>query len=258
MSQGYYLKNMVEDVLSSYENRIKSLGSIFDITYRFLNETQESLVNARDEREKINTQIRDILAKKEHLRRKDFNNMMEGILLAQEKREKDVRNLLKGYFSDQKDMAQSLRKNLEEFRDSLAKGEGQRTKGFQALIKDILFIQEERKREVVSKLKDFQREQGDLALGLKDLLAKGDNLRIRDFKLMLKKFNVQYKERLALQKERRGKVTKMLADFKKERKNAASSLKAISSARKNSLSQAKLSNGVNIDINDRQRQLRVV
>lgn len=223
MQKGLDLKNAVGKIISSYENRIQNLDSIFDVTYQFLSQAQESLVNARDEREKVNTQIRDILARNEHLRKKDFDSMMQEILLIQEQREKDIRNILKEYFNEQKEIAQTLRENLEKFRDCLAKGEVQRVKEFQALIKDILSRQEKSKKDIVSKLEDFQKEQHELAIGLKELLAKGNNLRIRDFKLMLKRFKAQHRERLALRDKRRENVAKMLADFEKARREARSS-----------------------------------
>lgn len=183
------------DVVSSYESRIQSIGAIFDTTHQIFEGLQNSALDTKQEREKINTQIRDILAKNEHLRRKDFDNMMQGILSTQDEREKGVRNLLNRYLNEQREMAQTLRENLENFRDSLAKGEAQRVKEFHDLIKEILTKQDERKDEVTSKLKEFQKERKELASRLKELLAKGRELRIKDLRLMLKEFNVQNQKR---------------------------------------------------------------
>jgi uncharacterized protein (DUF2164 family) len=221
------LKNIVEEVLSSYEKRIESINSIFDTTHSILNDFQESIFDTKEEREKISTQLRDILAKNENLRRKDFDNMMQGILLTQGEREKEVRGLLKGYLDKQKSMAQALRENLGKFKDSLARGEAERVKEFQALIKDILAKQEEQKEEITSKLKRFQRQHNELAKSLRELLSRGNNLRIKDFKLMLKEFKAQRDERLALQKRRKEEVAGMLEGFKKERQKLHPSPKAI-------------------------------
>jgi len=217
------MKNTVENILSSYEARIQSIGSIFDTTHLILGDFRESILDTRQEREKINTRLRDILAKNEHLRRKDFDNMMQGILSTQDEREKEVRNLLNSYLSEQKEMAQALRTNLEKFRNSLAKGEAVRVKEFQEMIKEILAKQDERKDEVTSKLKEFQKEQRDLAIRLKKLLVKGRELRIKDLKSMLKEFKAQRERRLALQEKRREEVTKMLEGFKKARQKVKES-----------------------------------
>lgn len=217
MPEAIDLKNAVEDIVSSYEERIESIGSIFDTVYSILGDFQGSIADIKEEREKIGNQVRDILAKNEHLRKKDFDNMMQGILKVSEQREKEVRDLSKAYFNEQKTMAQALRESLRKFKDSLARGEAERVKEFQALIKDILSKQEERKEGVTSKLKRFQQQHNKLIVSLRELLAKGSNLRIKDFKIMLKEFKVQREERLTLQRKRKEEVAKMLSGFREKR-----------------------------------------
>ena len=215
------MREIVDNIMSSYETRIQSIGSIFDTTQQLLENFQDSFFDTGREREEISAELRESLAKTKSLRRKDFDNMMQGVFPTQEEREKEVRNLLKSYLNEQKEMAHVLRENLAKFSDSLAKGEAQRVKEFQALIKEILAKQDERKNEVTSKLKEFQKQQQELAKRLKTLLAKGRELRIKDFKSMLKEFKTQHKERLSHQIERRKEVNKMLGTFKQERKEAA-------------------------------------
>ena len=215
------MNKIVNNIVSSYEARIKSIGSIFDTTHQILQGFQDALLDKREEREKIRVELRESLAKNESLRRKDFDNMMKGILLTQEEREKEVRNLLNHYLFEQRETAKALRENLESVKDSLAKGEAQRLKGFQEMIKEILAKQDKRKEEITSRLKEFQKEQNVLAARLKELLAKGKELRIRDFKSMLKESNAQHKERISRQQERREMVHNLLEGFKKERVEAA-------------------------------------
>jgi len=215
------LNNIINNILYSYEARIESIGSVFDITHQIIQGFQDTLLDTRQERENIRVELREILAKNESLRRKDFDNMMQSILLTQNEREKEVRNLLNRYLNEQKEMAQALRKNLERVKDSLAKGKAQRLKGFQEIIKEILTKQDKRKEEITSKLKEFQKEQAMLSKRLKELLAKGKELRIRDFKSMLREFKSQHKERITRQQKRREMVLNMLGGFKKERVEAA-------------------------------------
>lgn len=207
------MKGIVENVISSYEARIQSMEAIFDTTHQILHGFQDSFLDAKQE-EKITSELRESLAENESLRKKDFNNMMQGILSVQDEREKEVRNLLKGYLNGQKKVAQTLRDNLAKVKYVLVEGEIGRVKEFQEMIKEILIKQEERKDEVSSKLKEFQKEQQEMAKTLKELSAKGRELRIKDLKLMLKKFNAQHKERLARKEERREEVCSMLGDFK--------------------------------------------
>ena len=211
------MENIVDNIVSSYETRIQSIGALFDATHQVLLGFQDSLLDTKQEREKLNAELRESLTKNESLRRKDFDNMMQDILLTQDEREKEVRNLLSSYLHEQKEMAQDLRENLEGFRDSLAKGEAQRVKEFQEMIKEILVKQEERKDEVTFRLKEFKKEQKMLASRLKELLAKGRDLRTKDLKRMLNEFRGQYEERLARQEERKREVSQLLSEQKKGR-----------------------------------------
>ena len=211
------IKDVVEDIISSYESRVYSIGAVFDTTHQILQGFQDSFLDTKQEREKLNAELRENLAKNESLRRKDFDHMMQGILSTQDEKEKEVRNLLNGYLNGQKEMAQALRENLKKFKDSLARGEVGRVKEFQRMIKGILARQDARREDVTSNLKGFQNEQQEMAKRLKELLSKGNNLRIKDFKTMLKEFKNQHQERIVCREERREKVRSMLGEFKKKR-----------------------------------------
>lgn len=215
------LKNVAENINSFYDKRIESITSIFDASLSILSNFPESITNIKEKRAKIDSQVRDILSENEHFRKKDFDNMMEGILSIQDEREKEARAILKNYFNEYKEMAFALRENLSKVKDALAKGEAERIKEFQAMINGILARQEERKEEITSKLKEFQNEQQEMAKRLKELLVKGNQLRIKDLKSTLKEFKAQYKERIAHQEARRQDVNKMIGVFKQERKGTA-------------------------------------
>ncbi len=215
------LKNVAENLISFYDKRIESITSIFDTSLSILSSFPESITNIKEKREKIGNQVRDILAHNEHLRKKDFDSMTQGILSAQEEREAEGRNLLKGYLNRQREMARTLRENLAKFKDALTRGDVQRVKEFHEMIKEILANQDARKEDVTFKLKEFQKEQQEMAKRLKELLAKGGQLRIKDLKSMLQEFSTQHKDRLAHHEERRQEVNKMIGTFKQERKGAA-------------------------------------
>ena len=221
------MKNIVENIISSYEARIESIERIFYTTGQLLEGFQERLLDTREEREKVNAELRENLAKNESLRKKDFDNMMQDILSAQDQREKQVRSLLKNYLDEQKEVANALGENLSKVKDALAKGETQRVKEFQAAITEILKKQEQRKQTVSSELKEFQKNQQEMAKRLKELLGKGKELRIKDLKSMLAEFEIQHKERIAQQKERKKEVQNMLGGFKGERSEAAENWQAM-------------------------------
>ena len=221
------MRNIAEDVVSSYQTRIQSIGTLFDSTGRLLEGFQDGLLDTREERGKINAELRENLAKNESLRKKDFDNMMQDILSAQDQREKQVRSLLKDYLNEQREMANALGEGLDKVKNALAKGEAQRVKEFHTSITEMLAEQEQRKQEVSSKLKEFQKNQQEMAKRLKGLLAKGRELRIKDLKSMLAEFKIQHKERIARQKERKEEVQNMLGGFNQERTEAAENWQAM-------------------------------
>ena len=223
------LTNDMNDTIKKNENfffddEIQSMNSIFDNTHQLIEFFQDSFVDVKQEREKISIDLRENLAKNNSLRRKDFDSMVRNILAIQDESEKEVKNLLKNYLNEQKELSHSLMANLNKFRSACINGESQEIKKLHALIHHILSKQEERKDEVVAKLKEFQEEQQNITSQFKEFLTNENQLRISDFKIMLKGFKLQREKRLTLQRERKEDVAKMLSDFKIGRKKTISNL----------------------------------
>lgn len=218
------MKDTVESIVSPIQKGIEGIDSIFDTTYQILEGFQEPFFDAKQECEKINAQLRESLAKNGSLRKKDFDQMMQGFLVSQVEKETKIRELVSSYLAEQKEMINLLRGHLIKIKEALAKGEMMKVQESQALIGEVLIKRDERKQEVTSRLKEFQKEQQQVTHGLLGLLAKGRGLRIKDLKVMLKEFQDQRKERMIRQEERkketlerREKVQHMLGEFKKKR-----------------------------------------
>ena len=210
-------ENIVESIISSYETRIQSIETLFETSHQILVDMQDSVLNARQEREKVNHDLRENLAKNVFLRKRDFDTLMSTILDYQDQGEQEVRNLSRRYLSEQTDTVRELRENLRNFREALTKGETQRVKDFQTAIKEILTEQQQTKSETVSRLGEFQKEQQETATMLKNLLAKGRELRIKDLKLMLAEFKRQHRNRATDREKRRQEVKDLLGEFKAKR-----------------------------------------
>jgi len=215
--------SIVDKIASSYEIGIQGIEAFLETTHRLFSDFQDFVFDTTQEREGINDQLRENLAKTGSLRRKDFNNMMSAISSQQDRQEQEVRDLSKNYLHEQTSLARQLRENLRNFREALTTGESQRAKEFQTVIRSILATQEKRKQEVISKLKEFQKQQQEMTKTLQNLLSKGRNLRVKDLKVMLGEFRQQRDTRIARQKARKGQVLSMLSDFRKERLQAAHS-----------------------------------
>lgn len=210
------INNIVEDLVTSYEERLESMDSLFKATCQFMGSRQDPFPGAKQGRQDVNVQVREILARNEHLRKKDFDNMMQGVLSFQDEREREVRDLLHRYLHEQREKTKALRKSLAEFRSSLARGEVQRVNEFRAFIAEIFAGQEKRKEEVISRLKEFQKEQQETTQRFRGLLNKGRDLRIKDLKSMLKEFKVLRDGRSVLRRERKEEIRAMLDNSKKK------------------------------------------
>lgn len=213
-------ENVLENIISSYEARIQSVEAFFEASGHIFGDFQESLFSTRGEREKINNQLKENLAQNGSLRKKDFDRMMGVISSHLDESEQEVRQLSQKYLNEQTKLVQQLREGLRNFKDALIEGQAEKVKELQTLIKEILSKQDESKIEVTSKLKEFQQGQQQTSEMLKELLAKKEKLRIRDFKAMLAEFKKQREHRIAYRERIRGEVRVMLGKFKAERTQA--------------------------------------
>ncbi len=219
MADSLNMTHVVEGIISCYEEKLQSISFIIGNTQMVLGEFQESMSHAKEEKEALNVRLRDILARNESLRKKDFDVMMNTILVSQDDGEREVRNLLHNYLDEQGEMARKLKGNLGTFKDDLNKDDIGRINEFRKMLKDILKKQEERKAEVAAKLRIFQKEQGELSRSLGELLSKGRDLRIKDLKAMLKQFEAQSRVRAAQRRERKEGVQTMLSAFRRNGAN---------------------------------------
>ncbi|MEK6561478.1 MAG: hypothetical protein AABZ07_07060 [Nitrospirota bacterium] len=208
---------ILDNIVSSYETSVRNIGSILDTTHKLLEGFQDSFLDRKQEQEKINAELRKTLAKNESLRWKDFDNMMQAIFSPQDEEEIEVKDIIRSYLSEQEEVVNTLKDNFVRVKDAITRDEPERIKEFQIILKDIFAGQDERKREVTLKLKEFQIEQQEIRERLEELQIKGRELRIKDLKEMLQEFSTQRKERIARQEERKEEVRNILDKFRKER-----------------------------------------
>jgi hypothetical protein len=163
--------DILESVISSYEARIQSIDVFFETASQIVQDFQDSLLNTRAEREKINGQLRDSLARNASLRKKDFDRMMNIISSYVEQSEQEVKQLSRKYLGEQTKLMRQLKESLREFRGALTEGRAEKVKELQILIREILSKQDENKNKVTSKLEQFRQGQWQTSKMLRGLLA---------------------------------------------------------------------------------------
>lgn len=100
------LKNLAGDIIALYDARIRVVGEIVEDTHKMLD-------GFKGKRQEMSDNLREILAKSESLRKKDFNTMMQDILLTQHKREESVKKMLADFHEEEARVAGQLRELLK-------------------------------------------------------------------------------------------------------------------------------------------------
>ncbi|MEI6633079.1 MAG: hypothetical protein WCP22_04575 [Chlamydiota bacterium] len=208
---------VVENMVFSYDARLQEIESAFDTTRRIISDFHKSFSEIKQERDRINSDLKEALARNGSLRKRDFDTMIVGFLSVQEGEEREIGNLVDGYFCEQGKTAGDLREGLKKFRECLVSGESVRVREYRAMISRIIAAQEERRNEVTARLKKFQQKQQEIAKRLKSLSAKGRELRITDLKLMLEEYNPRHTSGAARREARKTEVHRMLDGFKNSR-----------------------------------------
>lgn len=163
---------IAKDIVASYEVRIKVVQAIAEDTRRLLEEF-------REKRERMSRELKEALAKHESLRKKDFDKMMEDILIAQSTREENVKQMLADFQEEEMTVVGNLKEMLK-------KGEKLRLKDFKRTLAKIREEQEIRQKEtpgqinaeltqmraeVQEMLENFKKEREKVAAGWKDILV---------------------------------------------------------------------------------------
>jgi len=161
-------KNLIRGIIDSYEMRVKTVGTL-------MRQTIKLLKNFQRQQEEMAEELKNVLAKTEFLRKKDFDKMVEEIWRKRGERKKNVHKTLESFLREEREMIDELRKLLDP-------GEPMRIADFMVLKERILNRQREREKKVSQILKSFHLEQEELSTALRRLLLKGERVKIRDLK----------------------------------------------------------------------------
>lgn len=164
------MKSVVDNILNSYETRIKVVGKVMQDTTALLRQLSR-------EQAEMALQLRDTLARKESLRKRDFDYLLEDIVLKNLDKEKKVNEVLESFQKEEEEMVARLR-------NILTGTEKIKLDAFRSLSKEILERLDKKEKEASDVLRSFHIEQEELAAGLRKLIEQGDQIRIKDFKRM--------------------------------------------------------------------------
>ena len=166
-----------------------------------MQETTLFLKRLSKEQAEMALQLRDILAKKESLRKRDFDYLLEDIVLKNLGKERNVNKVLRSFQKEEEEMVARLR-------NILTGSEKIKLSEFKLLSKEILERLDRKEKEASDMLRNFHIEQEEFARGLRKLVEKGNQVKAKDFKAVTESLRLR-------QIEREGEVGKLLSDFGK-------------------------------------------
>ena len=196
MGTGEHLRDLANSIIDSYEIRVKTVNGLMEQAYHFLG-------NFHAELEEMMVQLKDNLAKSESLRKKDFDRMMSGLMARRNSREEEAERVFENFQKEEREMIGRLRNVIES-------GGRSNPEDMEIIKEDILKRQKERETGILQAMKRIQLEQEELKAALKNLLEKGETVKLKDFKLMLKSLKVQ-------QRVRNNQVGRILDDLDRVR-----------------------------------------
>ena len=172
MSAESDVKELAVSIIDSYEMRVSTVTTL-------MTQANNLLKSFQIEMEDMITQLRDNLAKSESLRKKDFDIMMRTMVDRMREIEQEEQDRFIKFQMEESEMIGRFRRLVSG--ESLVV-----TEDMEALREDVHTRQKERERRVVNGLKQFQIAQEEFRSGVKILLLKGDGVRIKDLKQMLR------------------------------------------------------------------------
>jgi len=165
------MRHVIEDIIASYETRVQMVGALMRHATTLLEE-------ARREQEEMAVKLRAHLARAESLRYRDFDRLMEQIWIERRATEKKVLQMIEGFQREEEAV-------VTQMKQILAGAEHPTSEDFRMMQDNILTRQSQREHELSELLKHILLEQEQLSAAFRKMLAKGEHLRIKDFKAML-------------------------------------------------------------------------
>jgi len=194
MEDSKKFREVIEGIVNSYESKVKMVTSL-------IREVNQRINAYHIEQEEMTNALKQILAKNECLRMKDFDAMMVGIRSQQAAGEREIKQMVDDFCREEDE-------NVSKLKEFLTVKSVSTLKDFKILKEKMLNRPKERERRISQILKDFHRDQEELNTALKMLLEKGPSVKIKDFKAMLRAFQIERKDENA-------QVDKILEEFEK-------------------------------------------
>ena len=160
---------VITNLLETYQERVDQVGCL-------INRIFEILKNFHRQQEENICQLREKLAQKASLRKKDFDLMMSKIISSRKLREEEVQAAIAAFLKTENQLIENLRTKPLSY---------QTIQDLTKLKTEIINQQKAREYQIAQIFRAFQQEEEELSLALKKLLEKKGTLKVIDFKATL-------------------------------------------------------------------------
>ena len=168
--------------IQKIQNAFQTSENIKESCHFLVDSVEESLEYLKERRIDVSSKLCDALAKKESLRKKDYNSIMDDIYRMLDEKENNAKSQFINFIEDQKEFTQSLKNIIVNITDYSTTDSTDKITVMKEELSQIAEIQEKRKESVIKTLTDFQEIHKKVMEYLESLLEKGDNINIRDIK----------------------------------------------------------------------------
>jgi hypothetical protein len=175
------LKKLVEENINSYQAKIESIT-------RYMEETATLVDRISEEQDQLVLKLRDMLAKSQCLRKKDFDYMFCPVKEMRRAGFKKATNAIDEFRDGEFRL-------LARWRDLVSGEEELKLSEFDSVKEELLAGHDLHEAAVIKAIRDFHLRQEELLTGLKGLEAMGEGVRIADYKLMLRNLDARVLER---------------------------------------------------------------
>ncbi len=185
--------DFIESLINSYESWIKSIETISDrseaimvSSFDLFRDFSNALKEYQAERQKLNSQLKESLAKNGSLRKKDYDQMMAIILSRLDEKECESESVLYQFIQNQKLMTQFLKKGIFQIKGSILYQNAESIQVFRQKLNSISAELESKKETAFRLFREYQHLHFKLTSTLKTLLIKEDEVLADDVKAMKK------------------------------------------------------------------------
>ncbi len=221
------MKDMVLDLINSYENRVLTVERLINSAYETTVDSDEGLSEAYNTAQKLRDDLRESLVRNCSLRRKDFDAFTSMVFCGIDEKKMDIENerklvreILRKYMGKQKELVVALKEKLAQFII-----EGSNRDRLELLLHDIKTSQKEEGEQtfsllvdIQSRLKTFRMELADLNSNFQRILDRGELLKLEDLRQL--RSTMAQERRRAERKKRKNDVERLLAHFSRERQES--------------------------------------